>query len=99
MRAGNARHHVHAVISAGDAVTSRHAGCVNAGEDHMEAARLLRDCAPDSFVGSTERQFVGLLSAKSAIEYDDEPLARARAVTLVDQATRFVEWAGTIVER
>jgi hypothetical protein len=90
---------VHAGISAADAVTSLRAGCVSAGDDHMEVVGLLREYAPDDFTKATERQLVGLLSTKAAIEYDDEPLSQARAVTLVDQATRFVEWASAIVRQ
>jgi hypothetical protein len=48
---------------------------------------------------TTERQLVGLISAKNAIEYDDGLQGREPSRILVDQATRFVEWAGTVVGR
>jgi hypothetical protein len=55
-------------------------------------------CAP-GMPATTERQLVGLISAKNTIEYDDGLQDREPSRILVDQATRFVDGAGTIVER
>lgn len=88
---------VHAGISAADAVTSALGGCVNAGDDHMEVVGLLRKHAPDDFAKANERQLVGLISAKNTIEYDDGLQGREPSRILVDQATRFVDWARAVV--
>jgi hypothetical protein len=58
----------------------------------------MRECVP-GMPATTERQLVGLISAKNAIEYDDGLQGREPSRILVDQATRFVEWAGTVVGR
>lgn len=75
---------VHAGISAADAVTASRAGCVSSSDDHIAVIGLLRECVP-GIPATTERQLVGLISAKNTIEYDDglqghEPLRECHGV-------------------
>lgn len=88
---------VHAGIAAADAVTARTGGVVSTGPSHAAVLEVLRQCLPTGLPASAERQLLGLLRLKDDIAYTERSLTEAQARALVDQATRFVRWARSVV--
>lgn len=88
---------IHAGISAADAVTARRLLVVSSAPDHLQAVRLLRGCLENGLPMNTERQLVGLLKMKNEVEYSGQAVTVEKARVMVDQATRFVAWARSIV--
>jgi hypothetical protein len=90
---------VHAGISAADAVTVHLVGEVSASRNHLDAVGLLRRASPRPELSRPERQLVGLLQAKSDVEYSGESVTRANAKVMLDQADRFTTWAVGVAGR
>jgi hypothetical protein len=74
-------------------------GVVSTGASHTAVIHVLQSCVPSGLPASAERQLLGLLRLKNDIEYTERVISDANARVLVDQASRFVEWSRSIVER
>jgi hypothetical protein len=88
---------IHAGVAAADAALGASAGFRSASPDHNTVVRLLREHV-SGFPAASGRQITGLLQQRSAIYYDARLVTETEARTLVDQARRFVEWAGGVVD-
>ena len=89
---------VQAGISAADAALIGAAGVRSASQDHGAVSDLLGSRVPE-FKIAQKRQLNGLLKVRNAIAYEQRPLTEVEARVMLDQARRFVEWAGGVVER
>jgi len=88
---------VHAGISAGDSITAHTAGLISTGTSHFVVVQMLQQSVPGGMPANAERQLLGLLRIKNDIEYTERQPAEPQARVLVDQAARFVRWAGSVV--
>lgn len=87
---------VHAGISGADAALIAAVGVRSISSDHSAVVKMLEDQVTE-FAGVQRRQLTGLLSMKNTVEYEQRLLTATEAKRLVDQAQRFVTWAGGIV--
>lgn len=88
---------VHAGISAADAALAAAAGVRSASQDHATVADLLAERVPE-FKMAQRRQIAGLLKEKNSIAYEQRVVAESEARVMLDQASRFVEWASGVVD-
>ena len=84
---------IHAVISAGDAVTINAAEVRSSSEQHADAARLLEEVVRD-VPAPVLRAFGAVIQAKFEYEYAGEVFTQAAAKRLLVKAERFYKWAG-----
>ena len=84
---------IHAVISAGDAVTINAAEVRSSGEQHADAARLLEEVVRD-VPQPVLRAFGAVIQAKFEYEYAGEVFTQPAAKRLLVKAERFYQWAG-----
>lgn len=84
---------IHAVISAGDAVTINAAEARSSSEQHADAARLLEEVVRD-VPAPVLRAFGAVIQAKFEYEYAGEVFTQAAARRLLVKAERFYKWAG-----
>ena len=84
---------IHAVISAGDAVTINAAEVRSSSEQHADAARLIEEVVRD-VPATVLRAFGSVIQAKFEYEYAGEVFTQAAAKRLLVKAERFYEWAG-----
>ena len=84
---------IHAVISAGDAVTINATEVRSASEQHADAARLLEEVVRD-VPAPALRAFGAVIQAKFEYEYAGEVFTQAAAKRLLVKAERFYKWAG-----
>jgi HEPN domain-containing protein len=90
--AGNA---IHAGINAVDAILGSRSGERASGQDHGQAVALVR-AVPK--VGKDAANLLGrLLPLKTKAEYDPAPVSATDAGQAVEQATRLVEIARSVV--
>lgn len=82
-------------IAASDAICGAEVG-ERAGENHADAVKLLRQCAPKSSAAS---QLQRLLDAKSESQYSSRLVTTTRASELRDQAQRLVDEMEAVVKR
>lgn len=83
---------VHAVISASDAVTTFYLGERSRGEDHNDAAQLLRRL-PLEEAGERAEHALKVLRAKNLVEYEAREFEAREALAVMKRTTRFVGWA------
>ena len=84
---------IHAVISAGDAVTINAAEVRSLSEQLADAARLLEEVVRD-VPAPVQRAFGSVIQAKFEYEYAGEVFTQAAAKRLLVKAERFYKWAG-----
>jgi len=84
---------IHAVISAGDAVTINVAEVRSSSEQHSDAARLLEQVVRD-IPAPVLRAFGAVIQAKFEYEYAGEVFTQAAGKRLLVKAERFYKWAG-----
>lgn len=91
---------VHAAITANDGICVALLGRRSSETDHMQAAALLEQAAHlEEGVAVRARQFRSLLESKSPVAYEARRARASEARDGVVRATRFVEWAVTVVDR
>ena len=89
---------IHAVISAGDAVSVALSGMRSADPDHQRAGDvLLAAVGPDQEGKRHTRQFRELIAKKSVVEYESRQATAKEARDAVVRAERFVRWASDVV--
>ncbi len=87
---------IHAGISAADAVIVAFGAKRSASKDHGAAVDLVHRTTD---AGAAQiRQLTGLLAMKNTVEYEQRLLTQSEARTLVEQSSRFVKWAATVVD-
>lgn len=84
---------IHAVISAGDAVTINAAEVRSSSEQHADAAHLLEEVVRD-IPAPVLRAFGAVIQAKFEYEYAGEVFTQAAGKRLLVKAERFYKWAG-----
>jgi len=70
---------------------------ISTGTSHFVVVQMLQQSVPGGMPANAERQLLGLLRIKNDIEYTERQPAEPQARVLVDQAARFVRWAGSVV--
>ena len=92
---------VHAAICANDAICLARLGKRPHGETHGAAVGMLlqacRGTQCEKAASVHSRQLEQVLAIKTDAEYSGVALARKRAQTAVQQASRFVTWAREVV--
>jgi len=89
---------IHSAISAADAALIATAGLRSTSQDHGAVIPLLEAQIPE-FKIPQRRQLGGLLKKKNQVAYERRLLSEVEAKQLVDQATRFTQWASGVVKR
>lgn len=87
---------VHAGIAAADAALIATVGIRSVSKDHGAVVSLLESRVPE-FGTTQRRQLTGLLKMKNQVAYDQRLLTEVEARQLVDNSTRLVRWATTIL--
>jgi len=89
---------IHSAICAADAALIASAGMRSTSQDHGAVIPLLEAQIPE-FKAQQRRQLGGLLKKKNQVAYERRPLSEVEAKQLVDQTTRFTQWARGVVQR
>lgn len=87
---------IHSAICAADAALIASAGMRSTSQDHGAVIPLLEVQIP-AFKVKQRRQLGGLLKKKNQVAYERRLLSEVEAKQLVDQATRFTQWANSVV--
>lgn len=91
---------VHAAIAHTDAITILYGGVKSKGEDHAEAARVLREVVPLGPAGERAiRHFERIIHEKNRVSYSGEIYDRKRIDSMWKHLERFRRWARARLER
>ena len=82
---------VHCVISLTDALTVYFSGIRSSGEDHQQAAELLKRI-PVENSDQYSRRFRLIIAKKNAIAYDEREFYKSEAREILKQVIRFYGW-------
>lgn len=89
---------IHSAICAADAALIASAGMRSTSQDHGAVIPLLEVQIPE-FKAQQRRQLGGLLKKKNQVAYERRLISAVEAKQLVDQATRFTQWANGVVRQ
>ena len=83
---------VHCAISASDALLVRYLGQRGAGDDHIQAARILSQLLLEGVEGQVVN-FKRIIAKKNAIAYENREFRQREALDISKQTERFYQWA------
>lgn len=86
---------VHCAISANDAILAAIPAIKAAGKDHRDAVRLLSSRIKGEDARAAAKRLDIIISKKSRVEYEQKRISEKEARSLVLEAERFLEWAGS----
>jgi HEPN domain-containing protein len=85
---------VHSAISANDAVLAAIPAIRVTGKDHRDAVRLLSSRIKSKDAQAAAKRLDIIISKKSRVEYEQKRIPEKEARSLVQDAERFLKWAG-----